>query len=151
MDKNIIINELSKYGVLSSDIKYIFKTGTYAFLKNYNDYDILVILNGYLDIKKVVNTTYNNKKVDIFIYSYETMIEVLTYKKHNKLSNFILSFIKQDLTLIDGIWNESFNFLETSEEYKRYLSGYIQAEFYKKYAFVYTKIDGQKYRLPKTF
>ena len=109
MNTQLIMNELNNHNIQNSDIKYIFKTGSYAFLDDYRDYDFLVILNDEYFLKnktpeqnKRISTSYNNTNVDIFIYSHQVLIETLSYEKKTKLSEFILQFIRHQDTLIYG-------------------------------------------------
>jgi len=152
------MNELNNHNIQNSDIKYIFKTGSYAFLDDYRDYDFLVILNDEYFLKnktpeqnKRISTSYNNTNVDIFIYSHQVLIETLSYEKKTKLSEFILQFIRHQDTLIYGSWSENFNFLQTQNDYIDFISKNIKPAYYKKYAFVYKKENGDNYTVPKGF
>ena len=109
MNTQLIINELNNHNIQNSDIKYIFKTGSYAFISDYGDYDFLVILNDEYFLKneisqqyKRLSASYDNTNVDIFIYSHQVLIETLSYEKKTKLSEFILQFIRHQDTLIYG-------------------------------------------------
>lgn len=151
INKIEIINQLNTVGILENQIKYIFKTGSYAFIQDYNDYDFLVITNEeYLD-KKTIHFQYEGKKVDVFIETYEILKQTLSYEKRTRLSNFILLFIKHDLTLIHGVWEEDYNFLETKEQYIESLKENINPVYYKNYSYVVWKENNIPYYLPKTF
>jgi hypothetical protein len=109
MNTQLIINQLNNHNIQNSDIKYIFKTGSYAFISDYGDYDFLVILNDEYFLKKTtseknkrISTSYNETNVDIFIESNKTLTETLSYEKNTRLSSFILLFIRQEDTLIYG-------------------------------------------------
>jgi hypothetical protein len=151
MEKNIIINELLKYNLKKDDIKYIFKTGSFAFIDDYNDYDFLVIMNQDEVEKKRIEFSYENKNVHIFIETHHDLLDTISYKKNTRLSTFILLFIKHELTLIEGVWDENFNFLETQSEYLEYIAKNLDTAFYKKYSFVFYKENGEAYTVPKTF
>jgi len=158
MNIQLIINELNNHNIQNSDIKYIFKTGSYAFIDDYRDYDFLVILNDEYFLKKTtseknkrISTSYNETNVDIFIESNKTLTETLSYEKNTRLSSFILLFIRQEDTLIYGSWSENFNFLQTQNDYIHFISKNIKPTHYKKYGFIHKKENGDNYTVPKGF